>query len=408
MRVLIAAFACRPGSGSEPGAGWALASGAARAGHDVVLVTQPRHREAIAAAIAADPSLSGLHPQFVGLPAAVMELWDRALKLRGLQLYYLAWQLPLLAKARQLHQGRPFDVAHHATMTNEWIPSGLSLAAIPAFVWGPLGGGERVPRSCRVFLGPRGRLTETLRSLTTGALGIWTTKASARRATLLVAQNGEEAARLRRSGRPVTISPNVYLDSWWFTPLPRSTPSLGGKESGTRRRRAIFAGRLVAWKGIHLALEVMRQPEAADWELHVYGQGPERRRAESAVARWGLSDRVFLHEPVPRARIRALMEEADALLYPSMRDAASWVVGEALAVGCPVVCLDVGGPPLLVGSSGTAVATDGDVPGNLARALEATPRDERPVVRWGEDRVPGLLDEWYARATDHALALVRP
>jgi hypothetical protein len=178
----MAAFACRPGAGSEPGAGWALASGAARAGHDVTLVTQPRNRALITAAITADPALSGLHPHFVGLPARFMELWDRVLGLRGLQLYYLAWQLPLLAKARQLHTAQPFDVAHHATMTNDWIPSGLAHAGIPAVVWGPLGGGEKVPRSCRTYLGRRGRVMESVRPLATGGLRAWASRGKIGRA----------------------------------------------------------------------------------------------------------------------------------------------------------------------------------------------------------------------------------
>jgi glycosyltransferase involved in cell wall biosynthesis len=399
MRVLVAAFACRPGAGSEPGAGWALPSGAARAGHDVTLITQRRNRSDIMAAIAAEPALDGLHPHFIGLPAAVMERWDSALGLRGLQLYYLAWQLPLLVRARKLHRTWSFDVAHHATMTNDWIPSGLALAGIPAFVWGPLGGGERVPRSCRAFLGPRGRILEWVRVRTAGKLGVWPGRASARRATLLVAQNEDEAASLRHSGRPVVVSPNVFLDPSWFTPSPDDTAPKENRPAG-KKRQALYMGRLVAWKGIYLAIQTMRDRELAEWELHVYGRGSERRRAESMIRRWHLGDRIFIHEPVSRLQVRQLMEEADALLYPSMRDAASWVVGEALAVGCPVVCLDIGGPPLLVKPCGTAVAIDGDVSRNLARALASTPDGARCVVRWGEDRVPALIEDWYARATE--------
>jgi glycosyltransferase involved in cell wall biosynthesis len=395
----MAAFACRPGGGSEPGAGWALAAGAARAGHDVTLVTQPRNRALITAAISADPTLSGLHPHFVGLPARVMGLWDRLLGLRGLQLYYLAWQLPLLAKARKLHGVQPFDVAHHATLTNDWIPSGLAYAGIPAFVWGPLGGSEKVPPACRRYLGPRGRVTESWRPIATGWLRAWASRVARQRVDLLVAQNEDEARRLRRCTRPVVVSPNVFLDPSWV-PVERETTAC---PPAGQHHRAVSIGRLVAWKGIHLALQAMRHEQLADWDLHIYGRGPERRRVGAEIRRWGLEDRVFLHEPVSRPEIKKVMQEADALLYPSMRDAASWVVGEALSVGCPVVCLDVGGPPLLVRSRGTSVPTEGDVPGNLARALAATVHTDRHVTRWGDELVPGLLQEWYEHARHHDL-----
>jgi len=349
-----------------------------------------------------------------------MEQWDRVLGLRGLQLYYLSWQIPLLLLARRLHRSRPFDAAHHATMTNEWIPSGLSAAGLPALVLGPLGGGERVPPECRRYLGVRGRFTERVRAIAAGGFHVAVARPSARRATLLVAQNEEEAARLRRCDRPVVVSPNVFLDPTWFDPVSpdrggtrtdgslRATDAKAGRQGGPPRYRALYVGRLVAWKGIHLALEAMRRPEADDWELHVYGHGAERRRAEAKIRRWGLAERVVLHEPVPRHEVRDLMVHADALLYPSMREAAGWVVAEALAVGCPVVCLEIGGPPLLVGTGGTTVPICGDVPGNLAQAVAATVGQPRRVVRWGDDRAAGLVQGWYERATGRAGVVARP
>jgi glycosyltransferase involved in cell wall biosynthesis len=170
----------------------------------------------------------------------------------------------------------------------------------------------------------------------------------------------------------------------------------------------VFVGRLLAWKGIHLALQTMRRTEAADWDLHIYGRGGEIRRVRSEIVKWGLTDRVVLHEPVARAEIKQILLQADALLFPSMREAASWVVGEALAVGCPVVCLDVGGPPLLVRSCGTAVAPEGDIPGALAQALAATSHTQRCVTRWADDRAPGLVDEWYRRAQGERDTTLQP
>ena len=42
-----------------------------------------------------------------------------------------------------------------------------------------------------------------------------------------------------------------------------------------------------------------------------------------------------------------MRDEADALLLPSLHDSAPWVVGEALSMGVPAVCLDQGGAPAL-------------------------------------------------------------
>src|SRR5581483_3998037 len=47
--------------------------------------------------------------------------------------------------------------------------------------------------------------------------------------------------------------------------------------------------------------------------------------------------------------LRVMREEASVFVFPSLHDEAGWVVVEAMAAGLPVVCLDLGGPPVLAG-----------------------------------------------------------
>ena len=239
MRVLVAAFACRPGGGSEPGAGWALGRGrgACRPRRDPGDPTS--EPEAIR-----PPSPQSLHSTawiriLSGFPprswSSGIVRWDSG----------TAAVLPGLADATpregaKLHGAQPFDIAHHATLTNDWIPSGLSRSGIPALVWGPLGGSDEFHASCGAFLGPRGRVAEGVRSLVGGGLHAWAGRVCARRAALLVAQNEDEAHRLRRWQRPVVVSPNVFLDPSWFTSpvLPgRAEPACHREEEAGAVRR---------------------------------------------------------------------------------------------------------------------------------------------------------------------------
>lgn len=405
MRVLLAAFACEPGRGSEPGAGWAFAATAARNGWDVTLVTQPRFRRGIEAARRADPALERrLHPVYCGLPAPVMSLWERHGKLRGLQLYYLMWQVALRTTATRLHRRQRFSVAHHVTLAADWAPSGLAFVRGLPLVWGPLGGGERVPEACRPWLGRRGRTSELLRRVTTDPLWSLFGAAAARRSRLLVAQNEQEAVRLATTGRPVVVRPNVVLEA---EPLPSAFP---GQTPGAGRRVAVFAGRLLGWKGVHLAVATISRPELAHWELHLYGEGPERRRLERMAHRSGVADRVVLHGARPRQQVRAAMASADVFLYPSMREAAGWAVAEALAAGCPVVCLDAAGPPLLLrpAEAGEAVEPGSDLDLALAQAVLRAEGSPRRAVLWDDRDLPALLDGWYRRATQSETGGLRP
>jgi glycosyltransferase involved in cell wall biosynthesis len=222
--------------------------------------------------------------------------------------------------------------------------------------------------------------------------------AAARRCRLLVAQNHEEASLLEAHGPPVTVRPNVFLAESFFDDSGMMADDRGPDRS-TSKHQAVFAGRLVAWKGVHLAIATMSRPEMADWHLDVFGTGPERRRLEHEIRDLGLSDRVFLRGKRPRQEVRLAMCRADAFFFPSMREAAGWVVAEALAVGCPVICVDTAGPPLLLGGAGCAVPPGPDIALDLAKALSSTLTMPRHIVRWDQHAIGPLLEDWYRSAT---------
>jgi len=179
------------------------------------------------------------------------------------------------------------------------------MPAIPALVWGPLGGSEKVPPACRRYLGPRGRVTESWRPIATGWLRAWREPRSpAAGSTSWVRRTKTRRDAFAGCTRPVVVSPNVFLDPSWSRSSGRQRHA--PRWSAPPRR---LIGRLVAWKGIHLALQAMRHEQLADWDLHIYGRGPERRRVGAEIRRWGLEDRVFLTSRCPDPRSRRSMQE---------------------------------------------------------------------------------------------------
>jgi len=89
---------------------------------------------------------------------------------------------------------------------------------------------------------------------------------------------------------------------------------------------------------------------------------------------------------------RTMADEVDALLFPSLHDEAGFVVAEAVAAGLPVVCLDVGGPPLIAGG-GVRPGGHGATAERLAAGLRATlGRAIEPVDLGVDARRHELLD----------------
>lgn len=390
----MSAYSCGPGRGSEPGAGWAWARAAAQQ-HDVWLLTHATNEHAVTTALSAEPDLAErLHPVYLRSAR-----WARPLRRRGPTrfLYCMIWQLTVCRQvARALHASLRFDVAHHVTYASDWLPVGVSKVRGLPFVWGPVGGSSTNggPRLWRL-LGPRASIAEAVRALLLTGMRQLVGQPVAGRAAVVLGQNHDVAKAF--APVPVRIEPHVALDPAETYPERRTHPSA--------QPIAVFAGRLLAWKGLAIALAALRHDEAAHWRLHLYGDGRERVRLERLAERWHLTDRVTFLGARPRAEVRDALAQANVMLFPSIHDAAGWSVAEAIEAGCPVVALDVAGPAALAGPT-DAVLVDpaGDVVGDVARALGGARHLAPEPGRWSATRLSALLDDLYRGVTRGAAA----
>jgi hypothetical protein len=160
LKVLLSAYACEPGKGSESGVGWNLARHLATR-HEVWVLTRANNRAAIESELARNP-LPSLHIVYHDLPPWT-RFWKRGR--RGVQVYYYLWQLTAIRLVRRLHREVGFDVVQHGTFVKCWAPSALAFLKEVPFVWGPVGGGESAPLALWPTLGLRGFVYEAARAL---------------------------------------------------------------------------------------------------------------------------------------------------------------------------------------------------------------------------------------------------
>lgn len=392
LKVLISAYSCSPGQGSEPGAGWEWAVAAARAGHDVHLVTRQNNRPGIEDELRRNPSLP-IRPEYFDLA----EPWRRIKRgRRRVRLYYTMWQWSVRPLLRKIAEAEGIDVAHHVTFAVDWLPAAaVGLRGVPS-VWGPVGGAGTVPPALYRYLGARGVTWELLREVAVTPLRSWCGRTTASKANLIVAQNDDVARFFRRRGR-VVVEPNValgkldgYLDARRHATRPTDT---------TRSDTMVFVARLVPWKGLSLALAALAEMPP-EWSLRVVGAGPDRRRAERLSRRFEVLERVTFLGELPRSEALREMRDADVMIFPSMHDSAGWAVAESIELGTPVVCLDLGGPATLIrrGGGGAVVSPTRDATSRLAEM--AVQLDGAVTVSgvWSRDRLPDVVDGWYRAA----------
>jgi glycosyltransferase involved in cell wall biosynthesis len=307
-----------------------------------------------------------VHVPLPGDPAnqAAIEHWTPGLLARAVpQIDYLLWQIHALRRARGLHRRLQFDLAWHVTWANVWLGSTASLVG-PPFVLGPVGGGVDPPFRLLPTLGRRGMARALVRwafrrvARTVNPLARW----SWRRARLILVQNPETRDWLPRSVRGRS---RVFQNS--FLAAGEGYRRTRSRLPGTT---AVYAGRLVPMKGVHLAIAAIAKLPPA-WRLLVVGDGPERARLEALARTLNVADRVEFRGNVAREEVlRIFRDQADVLLFPSLHDEAGMVVAEAIAVGLPVVCLAVGGPPVMAGGG----VTPGDPAETIAALAAATQR----------------------------------
>lgn len=119
----------------------------------------------------------------------------------------------------------------------------------------------------------------------------------------------------------------------------------------------VFLGRLSAEKDVETLLAAMsllatRLPSTS---LLIAGDGPERERLQAATTARGLDDRVQFLGAV--RNVSALLEQAGALVLPSISEGISLALLEAMGSGVPVIATHVGGNVEVIedGISGTLV-----------------------------------------------------
>jgi len=340
MKILISAYACEPGRGTELGVGWNTVREVARY-HEVWVLTRPDDgREAIEAELTRSP-VSNLHFVYVTLP-----IWSGAWTWGqwAFPLHYYAWQIYAYFVARKLHQEIGFDIAHHVTFVKYSTPSFLSLLPIP-FIFGPVGGGETAPQPFWQDFSQRAKVYELLRDLMrrVGELDPFT-RMTVRRSAVAWATTSDTAERLvAMGGKQVQVLSQVGLLPEEVEQLEQLSPSEPAP------LRFISIGRFLHWKGFHLGLRAFAQaelpPEAEYW---IVGKGPEEDALQALVMDLGIASQVKFFSEMPRTDLMHKLGNCLALVHPSLHDSGAFVCLEAMAAGCPVICLDLGGPAVQV------------------------------------------------------------
>jgi glycosyltransferase involved in cell wall biosynthesis len=358
MNVLLSAYACLPDAGTEPGHGWNWALSLSQRGMNVTVITRIEAYKRVESYLVKKP-IPNVTFVYVKVPV-------RALK-TGTVLHYCLWHWGALKAGRRLQEKMRFDVVHHVTYGSIHVPSQLWRLGLPT-VFGPLGGGQTAPFRMLSYFGRSG-VSELFRTMLTKSLAYspWHRR-WIREMSLVIASNHETQRVVERFGYG-------RVERGFDVAVPASFLSSHPRRFTTRSEvtRLLWVGRIIPRKGLAIALDALASVRCRS-SLTIVGEAPDESEIRRAIEKRGLTGRIqWTGKRWAWSDVRAAYLEHDALLFTSLRESCGAQLLEAMALGLPIITLNLHGARDLVPDNASikvAVMRPRQVVRDLAAAVD--------------------------------------
>lgn len=333
--ILLSAYACEPNKGSEPGIGWNWAITLNDLGHNVTVITRKNNKEKIINFVNTDASLKRIKFIYYDLPKTFLKFK----KFFGVYLYYELWQIGIYNHIKTNVEIKQFDVVHHITFGVFRQPSHLYKFKIP-FVFGPLGGGEMMPKKILEDFSLKYRLIENTRKIINNiSLNRTALKECFKNSSLIFARTNETKDIINRK---YNLNAQVSIDIGLFeNEISDEIKTIDVIDT----KDILYVGRLTYWKGLDLAIRSFHayNKQHTNSKFTIIGSGKYYSEMKDLVCKLQISDKVEFIGQIPQKELLDFYKKATALLFPTLHDAGPLVTLEALKVGLPIVALNLGG-----------------------------------------------------------------
>jgi len=348
LRILLLAPDCNPNSITTPQIAYAHAEALACL-HTVTLVVRAANEQSIRRAGGAFHAIEAIRlPGLDGLYSwALRRIFKYDYGRQSLTAASYPLQIAFEWRAwRQLRRrilSRDFDVVLRILPIVAVLPSPFAFflrnGPIP-FVIGPLNGGLPWPEGFP-------QLDKQRREA-----GYWVSSLRGLYRYLPFARSTYAKAAAIIAGSSHTFAEfAAYRDKLFFVPgengidpaLFTGRVRLGASREG--KLRLIFVGRLIPLKACDLALraaaELLRAGAA---HFTVVGDGPERESLQQLTKSLGIDNAVTFTGWLASSDALSQLQQADVMVFPSLREFGGAVIFEALGLGAVPVVADFGGP----------------------------------------------------------------
>lgn len=334
-KILVSAYGCEYGKGSESGVGWNWILILAKR-YELWVITRSNNKENIEQYVPEDIK-DRLHVIYYDLPERIRKLKKRE---KGLYWYYSLWQRGILGVIKKDLKDVQFDYVMHLTFGSLWMPTHLHKLNIP-FIWGPIGGGEAVPTQYMSEFGWKERLVQMSRKImmATKWLNIPMVM-RCKKATLIIARTSDTIKALPvKDMSKVVVILETAVETETLQLMKRKDPPMQNEKVNL-----IYAGRLIPLKGVRFLIEAMSMCRNRDKIIFtIIGKGYKQAELKKLAEACGVDKQVKFLGHVDRSEVLEMLKQADIFGFPSLKEGGTWSLMEAMAAELPCICLNTSG-----------------------------------------------------------------
>lgn len=288
------------------------------------------------------------------------------------------------------------DIVHHVTLATEIYPTIFKgIAGGSKKIIGPVGSSGNI----RIFLAkPRSIFTflEFLKQITRNTVSKLRLKQISEEVDLFIGNNLITTNIVNTMEKCNAIYfPNQIVPSDQFKV----------KLNKHNKFDALIVGQITPGKRPDLAIDFLSKNEFKSLSIGILGAGHGgfKKRLIKLISSRNMTHRVSFLGNLSREQVLSIMRNAKFLIHFSGREGASYVVGEAINMGLPVLCLNGTGAADILNlfpSQGVSLSVselDKIAPKEILKRLSNI--KVQPINHWTFERVTGFLEEIYTCKT---------
>lgn len=333
MNILYIAYSCDPYFGSENKIGWNIPLEASKK-HRVFVLTKEEHRQNIQRYCTKN-NIDSIKFYYADIKGIYKKIFRPPFYSGRLNI----WHKKALPLAKKICSENGIDIIHQIAPIEFRSVGKYYTIPKTKFVCGPLAGGQSVPKGLMSYTG-KDRPLERIRNLINRfyKLKLRFSKSLEKCDAVLYA-NYETKAFLGVKG---AVIPETALTSKELSPLPERDDNKG-------KCTFLVVSRFTATKGYNLLFDTLKQlPDNLNYELKIIGYGQLETQVKAMFkSNEKVYKRTTFLERLPFSKMSEQYQSADALIFPTFREATGSVILEAMANGLPVITMNRCGGPVL-------------------------------------------------------------